>query len=262
MRIAVFGPHPDDQELGMGGTIRALAERGHRILLVDVTDGEPTPFGDHDTRRAEAAAAMDILNDGLATIPGATPVRRMLLGERAFPAGGFRNRSVEPSIPARHAIASVIRAWQAEILFVTHAEDAHPDHRAVTRIVDDARFDAKLSGLDLAPPVDGWTGDPLASDAPDAGGALYPRRVLHYYATHLRHVPAPSLIIDIGAALPRKLDAIRAYHTQFVLPERNRRVVDWVAASAVFFGSRIGVDAGEPFFSREPIGVRDVSDLT
>lgn len=60
MRIAVFGPHPDDQELGMGGTIARLAAAGHQVTLVDMTTGEPTPFGSPEIRSQEAAAAAKI----------------------------------------------------------------------------------------------------------------------------------------------------------------------------------------------------------
>ena len=59
--ILVVGPHPDDQELGMGGTIARLADQGHRVLLLDMTNGEPTPYGDPVTRAGEAKAAATIL---------------------------------------------------------------------------------------------------------------------------------------------------------------------------------------------------------
>ncbi|MEM8757690.1 MAG: PIG-L family deacetylase, partial [Planctomycetota bacterium] len=59
--ILVVGPHPDDQELGMGATIAKLADQGHDVLIVDVTNGEPTPFGSVEARAEEAAAASVIL---------------------------------------------------------------------------------------------------------------------------------------------------------------------------------------------------------
>src|SRR5690349_18304640 len=129
--ILVVGPHPDDQELGMGGTIALLARQGHSVLLLDATNGEPTPHGTVETRAKEAAEAARALS-----APG-HPVRRILLG--------LPNRTVEHTVAARHAMAGVIRAHQAQIVFVPYEEDAHPDHRAVTRIVEDARFDAKLT---------------------------------------------------------------------------------------------------------------------
>ena len=141
-------------------------------------------------------------------------------------------------------VAGVIRAHQASIVFVPHAEDAHPDHRAVTRIVEDARFDAKLTGLDMPVP-----------EGMQAGPPIYPKWLFHYYATHLRIVPAPSFCIDITAQLERKIASIRAYRSQFEVNEKNRQVVAWVRAQAVYFGSRIGTGAAEPFFAREPLGL-------
>ncbi|TVQ34099.1 MAG: bacillithiol biosynthesis deacetylase BshB1, partial [Phycisphaeraceae bacterium] len=122
-------------------------------------------------------------------------------------------------------------------------EDAHPDHRAVTRIVEDARFDAKLTKSDIP------------------GEPIYPRWLFYYYATHLRWVPNPSFCIDISGFLERKKESILAYHSQFVLPEKNRRVVHWVEAAGVYFGSRIGTEAAEPFFTKEPIGLGGFDSL-
>ena len=242
-RILVVGPHPDDQELGMGGTILALAAQGHDILLLDVTNGEPTPLGDPETRGAEARAAMGILREHAT---GA--VDRWLLG--------LPNRCVEHTLENRHAIAGAIRAWGAEIVFTTYPEDAHPDHRAVTRCVEDARFDAKLTKVEMPAPTDHWTGRAF-----ELGGPVYPKWLFYYYATHLRWVPDPSFVFDISGRVDRKIDAINAYRTQFVLPEKNRKVVEWVRASAVYFGSRIGTDAGEPFHTKEPVGLGGIGSL-
>ncbi|USN98722.1 MAG: PIG-L family deacetylase [Phycisphaeraceae bacterium] len=242
-RILVVGPHPDDQELGMGGTIARLAEQGHDVLLLDMTNGEPTPFGDPATREKEAEAARLILSP-----EGGREVRRVCID--------LPNRYVEHTIEARHAVAGVIRAHQAEIIFTPYPEDAHPDHRATTRIVEDARFDAKLTKVDMpAPPP--MTGSSLS----EIGPPVYPKWLFYYYATHLRWVADPSFVFDITGLVERKLDAVRAYHTQFVLPEKNRKVIDWVEAAATYFGSRIGTSAGEPFFTKEPVGLGSLSGL-
>ncbi|MFG0273443.1 MAG: bacillithiol biosynthesis deacetylase BshB1 [Phycisphaerales bacterium] len=223
-RILVVGPHPDDQELGMGGAVAALASQGHDVLLLDLTNGEPTPHGDPITRAQEAQAAADILG-----------VKRRTLD--------LPNRFVEHTIEARHQVAGVMREHQAEIVFTPFFEDAHPDHLAGTRIVEDARFDAKLTKIDLP-------GDPI-----------YPRWLFYYYATHLRWVANPSFCLDITGHLDAKLASIRAYDTQFVKPEKNRRVVDWVEAAATYFGSRIGTTHAEPFYTKEPIGLKALGDL-
>lgn len=238
-RILVFGPHPDDQELGMGGTIAKLAEQGHTVLLCDMTNGEPTPFGDPATRAEEAKAAALILSPA----GGSNQIKRVLLD--------MPNRSVEHSLENRHAVAGLIRCFQADVLFVPYPEDAHPDHRAVTRVVEDARFDAKLTKVDM----------PVPRGFDRLGEPIYPRWLFYYYCTHLRWVADPSFLVDITGYVDRKRRSIEAYHTQFVLPEKNRRVVEWVSDAASYFGSRIGTAAAEPFFTKEPIGLGSLDGL-
>ena len=208
----------------MGGTIAKLAAAGHRVLLLDLTDGEPTPHGDPRTRAREAADAARIL--------GAE--RQML---------DLPNRTVTHSVEARRKVAAVIRSFRPEVVFVPYHEDAHPDHVAGTRIVEDARFDAKLTKTDL--PGEPW----------------YPRWLFHYYATHLRIVPQPSFLLDTTGFAARKRDAVLAYRSQFVANERNRRVVEWLDAAGTYFGSRIGTETAEPFFTREPIGLDGLGAL-
>ncbi|MEE3002512.1 MAG: bacillithiol biosynthesis deacetylase BshB1, partial [Planctomycetota bacterium] len=79
--------------------------------------------------------------------------------------------------------------------------------------------------------------------------------------THLRHVPNPSFLIGIETTWERKREAILAYESQFVIPERNRRIVDWLEAAAVFHGSRIGRPMAEPFFTREPLGLGTLDSI-
>ena len=213
----------------MGGTIARLAAAGHHVLLLDVTDGEPTPFGDPATRAKEAEAARSVLDQGTGRV-----TRRLL---------GLSNRVVEHTIDARRAVAGVVREFGADIIFTPFFEDAHPDHRAVTRIVEDARFDAKLTKIDLP------------------GEPRYPKWLFYYYATHLRWVANPSFCIDVTGFEALKRESIVAYETQFVMPEKNRRVVEWVDSALDYFGSRIGVRAAEPFFTKEPVGLAGVGGL-
>jgi bacillithiol biosynthesis deacetylase BshB1 len=224
MNIIVAGPHPDDQELGMGGTIARLVAEGHRVLLLDLTDGEPTPFGDRATRAREAAEAARILGAERTTLD-------------------LPNRTLVHSVEARHRVAAVIRGFRPEVMFVPYFEDAHPDHVAGTRIVEDARFDAKLTKTDL--PGDPW----------------HAKWLFHYYATHLRIVPQPSFLMDTSGFAARKREAVLAYQSQFVVNERNRRVVEWLDAAGTYFGSRIGAETAEPFFAREPIGLTGLATL-
>ncbi len=236
--ILVVGPHPDDQELGMGGTVAKLAAQGHAVTLLDMTNGEPTPHGTVEKRAAEAAEAARLLSPP----DGSNPVARVLLGGTGLP-----NRSVQHTLEARRLVAGVIRATQAQVVFVPYPQDAHPDHRAVTRIVEDARFDAKLTKISM--PGDG--GKP----------PIYPKWLIYYFATHLRIVPTPSFLIDTTGFEEQKLRSILAYESQFVTNQANRQVVEWVTAAGRFMGSRIGTAAAEPFWTPEPIGLSGLEGL-
>ena len=209
----------------MGGTIAKLTEQGHDVLLLDMTNGEPTPHGDPQTRAVEAAKAAEILG-----------VKRRLLD--------LPNRVLEHNIESRHLVAGVIREHQAQIVFAPYFQDAHPDHVATTRIVEDARFDAKLTKIDLP------------------GEPIYPKWLFYYYCTHLRWVADPSFLIDITGYEDRKRDSIVAYETQFVIPQRNRRVVEWIKSANEYLGSRIGVTSAEPFYTKEPLGLTGLESLT
>ncbi len=209
----------------MGGTLARLAGQGHEVLLLDRTNGEPTPHGDPQTRAVEAARAAEILG-----------VERRLLD--------LPNRTLQYSIEARHLVAGAIREHQAQIVFTPFLPDAHPDHTATTRIVEDARFDAKLTKTDLP-------GDPI-----------YPRYLFYYYCTHLLAIPQPSFLFDITGFEEHKRRAVLAYESQFVTPQRNRGIIEWLEAGNRYFGSRIGVGAAEPFFTKEPIGLAGLDALT
>ncbi len=244
--VLVIGPHPDDQELAMGGTIALLATQGHRVHLLDVTDGSPTPHGDRASRLLEAQAALSALQPTPAELAaGAQPITRQLLD--------LPNRRVEHTIEARHKLAGVIRAVQAQVLFVPYFEDAHPDHLAVTRSAEDARFDAKLTKQ----PMPGDQGRP----------PIYPTWLFYYFATHLRIMPTPTFLIDTSATAERKHAAVRAYASQFQNNPLNRDVTAWVRAQDAFVGSRVRTSSGHPalaaeaFFTREPLALLDLASL-
>jgi bacillithiol biosynthesis deacetylase BshB1 len=218
----VIGPHPDDQELGMGGAIARFVEQGHRVHLVDMTSGEPTPLGSPEIRQRESAAAAKILG-----------VNRTQVG--------LINREVTHDLASRHKLAAVIRAHKPDVLFLPYPVDAHPDHVAVTRIGEDARFDAKLTKTDI--PGEPW----------------HPRRIIYYFCTHLRMSFQPTFCIDISGQIDRKMSAVLAYESQFV---RNRSPVpEMVKTLNAYFGGRIGVAYAEPFFSHETLGLGGLDQL-
>ncbi len=239
MNILVIAPHPDDAEIGMGGSIALLAAQGHDVLILDLTDGCPTPVGDRPTRLREAAEALT----HLAPPQGPGRVRRLMLD--------LPNRVLTHCIDARHKVAGVIRLHQASVLFMPHPLDAHPDHLAATRIAQDARFDAKLTRLDL----------PVPPGHASIGPPIYPKWAFQYFCSHLRRVPDPAFILETSAHAAAKRSAVEAYRSQFALNPAGAGFPERLAAQDVYFGSRIGVAAGEPFACPEPLGLTGLTGL-
>lgn len=222
--VMCIGAHPDDVEIGMGGTVAGMVRSGLRVGIVDLTDGEPTPYGTHESRMREAAAAASVLG-----------VERVTLSQP--------NRYLFDTVEAREELAQVIREHTPRVLFIPFAEDAHPDHVAASSIASAARFYAKLTKTEMS-------GDPH-----------YPQRVYRYMAVHMNLVREPSFVIDISADMPAKLAALRCYESQFTANPRNTSLIDAMTRLGGYWGSRIGSEAGEPFYCAEPVGLPGVEVL-
>jgi bacillithiol biosynthesis deacetylase BshB1 len=218
----VIGPHPDDAELGMGGTIVRLASQGHTVHLLDMTDGEPTPHGSREIRARESAAAAAVLG-----------VQRSLLG--------LVNRQVVHDLPSRHKLAAAIRVHRPNVLFLPYPTDAHPDHVAVTRIGEDARFDAKLTKSVI--PGEPW----------------HPKRIIYYFCTHLRLSFQPTFCIDISQQIDVKMKACQCYQSQGLGADGG--LAQMVKTIDGYFGTRIGTQYAEPFYSHEVIGLSGLDQL-
>ena len=195
--------------------------------MLDLTSGEPTPFGSPELRARETAAATEIL--GLEW-------RENL---------GLPNRSLEPTLEARAALASVIRQTRPRWLFAPYWTDAHPDHVAATELIEAARFWAKLTKTDMP------------------GQPHYPERIFYYYCVHLRLIPQPAFVLDISQFWDRKRAAIECYRSQFIegRPEAPPTFIDRLRDQAAVWGWSIGTRYGEPFASREPIGLASMGGL-
>jgi N-acetylglucosamine malate deacetylase 1 len=224
----VIAPHPDDAELGVGGTILHLLAIGARVGVLDLTDGEPTPHGSPEIRRAETAAATALL--------GLTWRGNL----------GLTNRRLEADLDARARLATVLRQCRPRVLFAPYWADAHPDHVAASALVDAARFWAKLTKTDL-------------SYEPH-----YPQRIHYYFSIHLRLHAQPSFILDITDHLEKKMRAVACYRSQFIegRPTTSPTLLDDLRDRARYWGWAIGTTYGEPFVCREPVGLRGIRDLT
>lgn len=223
--VLCIGAHPDDVEIGMGATLAGMVRQGQRVAIVDLTNGEPTPHGTPEIRAEESAAAARVLG-----------VERRCLQ--------MPNRYMMDTVENRSALAEALRELRPTVLFAPYPMDAHPDHVAAASIVLGARFYAKFTKTDLA------------------GEPHYPAKLYHYVAVHLALHVKPSFIVAAEPGdLERKLEALRAYRSQFGMNERNAGIIPLMEQRATYWGGLIGAGAAEPFFSHEEIGIRSIEDL-
>ena len=223
----VIAPHPDDAELGAGGGILRMRAEGLRVGVLDLTTGEPTPHGTPEIRQRETDAATATLKlDWRGNL-------------------GLPNRSVEPSLAARAELAGVLRQLRPRWLFAPYWEDAHPDHVAATQLIEAARFWSKLTKTDLA------------------GTPHHPQRIYYYYCVHLKLAPQPAFVLDITSHWETKLAAIACYESQFVTGRSTERpgFLDRLRDEAAYWGKTIGTRYGEPYASREPLGLTGFGQL-
>lgn len=220
----IFAPHPDDAELGMGGTISALIQQGVRVVVADLTDGEPTPFGSPEIRARETKKASEILG----------------IKERLQV--GLTNRELFDTVDSRKKVAAVIRLVKPALLFSPYWEDAHPDHVHASSLVDAARFYAKFVKCDL--PHEPW----------------YPKKQFYYFSNHLRVKFQPSFIFDISPYLEIKMAAILAYESQISNIPRQT-IFDGVKNECFHWGAQIKVLAGEPFVCKENLRISSSAAL-
>jgi len=201
--VLVVAPHPDDAELGMAGAIMKLKDEGWRVGILDLTDGEPTPFGSPEIRALEA------------------------------------------TLDTRAKLAAVFRRERPRWLFAPYWVDAHPDHVAATELIEAARFWSKLTKTDLP------------------GEPHHPQRIFYYYCVHLRMLPQPAFVLDISRYWDRKRSAIECYRSQFTegRPPEPPTLIDRLRDQAATWGWSIGVQYGEAFASREPLGLTTLSGL-
>jgi bacillithiol biosynthesis deacetylase BshB1 len=225
--VLVIAPHPDDGEIGMGGSIASMLGEGLAVGILDLTDGEPTPCGSREVRQRETEAASRVLG---------IKWRRCL---------GLPNRSVENTLEARWSLAGVLREVCPRVLFAPYWEDAHPDHVAASALVEAARFWGKLTKSDIP------------------GEPHWAQHIFYYYSIHLRMPERPSFVLDVSEHLESKLRAVECYASQFseAAKRGTRDVIGDLRTRALYWGWTIGAQYGEPFASREPVGLRGLKAM-
>jgi len=223
--VLAIGPHPDDVEIGVGGTLHKLTARGLQTGILDLTRGEAGTRGTPEERQREAQAAAEIL--GVAVRVNAN-----------LPDGRVANTQDQ-----RMALIPVLRKYRPRILLAPMDNDRHVDHNAAHDLVRDAAYLAGLQSLDTG-------------DAPHRPDLIYFYRVYGDPTT-------PQLIVNITNHFEAKTSAMASYKSQLYNPEYEAREtyvssqVFWqgIESRARFWGAQIHAEFGEPLYTLGPVGV-------
>ena len=220
--ILAFGAHPDDIELGCGGSLAKAVAQGKKVGLIDLTQGELGTRGSAEIRKQEATEAAKLLNASF----------RENLG---FRDGFFVNDEAH-----QLEVIKTIRAYQPNIVLCNAIDDRHIDHAKGSQLVSDACF---LSGLNKI-----VTKDNEGNTQP----AWRPAQVYHYI--QWKEI-TPDFVLDISEYIDKKLEVIQAYSSQFFdkeskepsTPISSKNFLESVRYRAKNFGRLAGVDAAEGF---------------
>ncbi len=223
--VLAVGAHPDDVELGIGGTLHKLVQQGLCVGILDLTQGEMGTRGTVEERLAEATEAATVL--GVARRENAQ-----------LPDAGLHNTPDQQRVVIEH-----LRSFRPRVLFAPMAPDRHPDHEAAHHLVRDANFFSGLARIE---------------------GTREPHRTPQVYFYHPYFEAAmPQLIVDISAHFEVKQAALRAHASQFFNPAytgpstfiASESFWQTIQTRAAYWGSRINAAYGEALYCTQPLGV-------
>ena len=233
--ILIFGAHPDDIELGCGGTILSEIEKGKTIGLIDLTAGELGTRGSAEKRKQETDKASKILGVDF----------RLNLGMK----DGF----IKNDENSQYEIIKLIRKYQPDIIICNAPDDRHIDHAEASKLVVSASF---LSGLvKIRTELDN-----------NIQNRWRPKNVYHYIQWKNLQ---PTFVVDITKYADKKMEAILSYDSQFYNPKSaepetvisSEKFLDSITSRSSDFGRLIGVEHAEGFISNKLIGVKTLNDL-
>lgn len=227
--VIAVGAHPDDVEIGCGGTLARMVQLGYRVGIVDLTDGEPTPLSPGpEVRLKEAQAAAKVLG---------VHVRETLT---------LPNRRLFDSFECRVELAKVFRRYRPKIVMgiADKTSMASPDHWQAMQITDAAVFYSRLSKWD-----EHFDGLPVHR---------IQKQIWYPLGLQTLNHPAGggAFVSDISATLAIKIQSIRAYETQF--PPGKDRVFRLVEGQGRMLGASAGLEAGELLISATTLGLTNV----
>ena len=233
--ILAFGAHPDDVELGCGGTLLVHLEKGKKAAIVDLTYGELGTRGTVEKRKDEAAAAAAIL--------GVTARENLGLAD------GFFANDKEHQME----VIKMIRKYRPSIVLVNALKDRHPDHGRAAALVAEASF---LAGLEkIKTELKGETQQ-----------AFRPKALYHY----MQFIVAdPDITVDISSCYDKKMEAVVAHRSQFYDPYSKEsetlisspEFLKMIEARALAAGMQIGVKYGEGFIASRSLGTDNLFGL-
>ena len=234
--ILFFAAHPDDVELACAGTVIKLSEAGKKVGIIDLTRGEMGSRGTPELRAEEAAAAAKIM--GVA-------VRENL----AFRDGFFANDE-----PHQLAVIRKIRQYRPAVVVANALKDRHPDHGRGATLLKEAFFKSGLKKIETQ------------DDAGNLQAHFRPKRLFHFIQDQYIE---PDFVIDITPYHERKMEAIRAYGSQFYNPafaKSNTYISSedfwhFLEARARDMGHKAGVTFGEGYTYDYTLKVKSLLDL-
>jgi bacillithiol biosynthesis deacetylase BshB1 len=231
--LLAIAAHRDDAELTCGGTLAKAVRAGHRVGILDLTEGESGTRGSAELRAREAAAAARVLG---------VHVRRN---------AGLPDARLHNDEPSRERVVQVVRELRPRVVILPYPVGRHPDHRVAAELGRDACYLAGLARYTPRPGVEPYR----------------PFKIL--YALAYREDPVkPSFVVDISGAFDAKLAAIRCYASQFdgataageIFPT-GQDLYELIRVQSAHYGSLIRVAYGEPYFTYETVAVDDVLAL-
>jgi len=236
--LLAIGVHPDDVELGCSGTLINELKRGKKVAIVDLTQGELGTRGNIESRYQEAANAAKIM--------GVKSRENLKMRD------GFFKNDEEHQLQ----LIKVIRKYQPDIVIGNILYDRHPDHGRAGHLISDACF---LSGL-------------VKIQTNDENGDVQPKWRPSYILQFLQdRYQEPDVIIDITDAFEQRMEAIKAYTTQFYDPNDKSNEPQTYISSPDFLesiigrarnlGKQIGVKYAEGFLTEKKIGIRNLDAL-
>lgn len=224
----IIAAHPDDAEVQMGGTIAKLTDRGLKVLIVDLCDGEPADYAEPGVRVEQAQRAARVLG-----------ADRLILDQQ--------DRFIQDTIPLRLALARLIREHRPRWVFGTAEACVHPDHAAVEPLVTAAVFYARLRNWSRVP-----GGEVLAG--------MEPWVVERLFFPHCKMEPAWGasfdFAVDVSRTYGRKQRALAEYRAIFEVDEGDQ-LLDLYEAEDLHMGRLFGVRHAEVFKSHSPLLVED-----